>query len=112
MEEKAFGERVRQLRLMVPEFAGNIRLLEHVADVHRGQIAEIEKAHRKSPTIHTARKIADAFGVSLDWLLKGVGATPLEADVVRVASEQLAKYRASRTVANPAAAVSSAETAA
>jgi transcriptional regulator with XRE-family HTH domain len=61
--------------------------LDALAGLTRGHISAIESGHRTSIEARTAQRIADALGVSLDWLVSGRGETPTQADVKRAVTK-------------------------
>lgn len=75
-------------------FTGRFRWLMAVADLRQSGVARVtglspkaveffSSGRRDNPTAETAMAIAGAFGVSLDWLLAGVGPVPDEDHVRR-----------------------------
>ena len=81
-------------------FTGRFRWLMAVADLRQSSAARItglsskaveffSSGRRDNPTAETARAIAHAFGVSLDWLLAGTGSTPSEECVRRAVGAKL-----------------------
>lgn len=61
--------------------------LDRASGCVRGHTAQIESGKR-SPTAHTASKIARALGVTLDWLVNGDGRAPSERSL-RAVGERL-----------------------
>lgn len=83
-----FGLRLRELR----EIAGlSCRGLDSVAGLHPNHVAALE--HVDSCHVTTARKLADALGCTVGWLVAGEGEAP-SAEVIRAAVE---KARAAAT---------------
>lgn len=54
------------------------RDLDKLANLTPGHTTAIEVGRRASPSAETARAIARALGVSLDWLVDGNGMAPSE----------------------------------
>lgn len=67
------GERVRAARVALG-LTG--RALERAADMTPGHVWLIENRPNASISSNTARALATALGVSIDWLIAGVGAGP------------------------------------
>lgn len=77
-----FGQRLRDLR----ETAGlSCRGLDSAAGLHFNHVAALERLDNCQAT--TARKLAEALGCSVGWLLAGEGEAP-SADDVRAAVER------------------------
>ncbi len=57
------------------------RDLDKLAKITPGHTASVEIGRRKSPSAETARALARALGVSLDWLVDGNGMAPSEAQL-------------------------------
>lgn len=53
--------------------------LDRAANLFRGHVWQIENGHIAKVEASTAMQLADALGVSLDWLLRGVGDGPSKA---------------------------------
>lgn len=47
------------------------RALDERAGITPGHTSLIETGRRESPSVDTVRKISEALGVSLDWLIAG-----------------------------------------
>lgn len=62
----SFGERLRKARLSAGLSA---RGLDKKAGITRGHTSLIEAGVRPNVELKTARALADALGVSLDWLV-------------------------------------------
>ena len=62
------AERLREARERVGMSA---RELDGKADITPGHTTAIEKGLRRAPSVETVRVLADALGVSLDWLVTG-----------------------------------------
>lgn len=58
--------------LTQPEFA-------KIINVSRGNVGDWETG-RSKPTVAALSKISDRFNISIDWLLKGIGAGPGQTD--------------------------------
>lgn len=58
------------------------RELDRLAGLTLGHAHLIESGRRPRVEVDTARGLARALGVSLDWLADGVGATPSEEQIV------------------------------
>lgn len=77
-----FGQRLRDLR----ETAGlSCRGLDSAAGLHFNHVAALERLDNCQAT--TARKLAEALGCSVGWLLAGEGEAP-SAEDVRAAVER------------------------
>jgi len=63
-----FGERVRQLR---NQRRFSQEELAYKTGLHRTYISDIERGNR-NVSLENLKKIANAFGISLDVLLKGI----------------------------------------
>lgn len=62
------AERLREAR----ERAGlSARALDEKAGITPGHTTLIESGRRESPAVETIRKLAEALGVSIDWLVTG-----------------------------------------
>jgi transcriptional regulator with XRE-family HTH domain len=72
------------------EVAGlNRSALALKAGLNPSHVRLIEEGHREDPTGSTLAKLAEALGVSLDWLVRGVGegpATGIAGMVARISS--------------------------
>ncbi len=53
--------------------------LDNVAGLTRGHTWQIESGRKPRIELATASKLADALGVSLDWLVDGKGSGPARA---------------------------------
>lgn len=53
--------------------------LDAQAGLTRGHTWQIETGRKPNIELETASKLADALGVSLDWLVRGEGAGPVAA---------------------------------
>ena len=69
---ESLGHRVRYLRRQKKwsQFELSLR-----ADVNKNYISDLEKG-RRNPTLLVLEKIADAFGITLEFLFKGVENIP------------------------------------
>lgn len=63
-----FGERVRGLR---HEQGISLKDLAERAGLDKGYLSQIETGKRPNPSVHLARRIADALGVDLGALIGG-----------------------------------------
>ncbi len=72
------GVRLREVRGLVGIGA---RELDRLADTTEGHTSLIESGVVKNVTMATAGKLAGVLGVSLDWLVSGVGDDPTTASV-------------------------------
>jgi len=77
-----FGQRLRELR-QIAGLSG--RALDALAGLHPNHVAALEHVDNCQST--TARKLADALGCTVGWLVAGEGTAP-EADAVRAAIER------------------------
>ena len=69
---ESLGHRVRFLRKQRKwsQFELSLR-----AEVNKNYISDLEKG-RRNPTLLVLEKIADAFGITLEYLFKGVESIP------------------------------------
>jgi len=56
------------------------------AGLNASHVRLIEEGHREDPSGTTLAKLADALGVSLDWLVRGVGDAPVITDLAATGS--------------------------
>lgn len=90
--EEDFGGRVKRLRLLVG-LKG--RQLDALAGLQSsGLVNQIERKPRPQTSAAVVAAIADVFGVSSDYLFRGVGTCPADSDII--ASVDRARRRASR----------------
>ena len=92
-----FGQRLRELRLT----AGlSCRGLDATAGLHSNHVAALE--HVDNCQAVTARKLADALGCTVGWLVAGEGEAP-SAEDVRAAVERArsASPTSAETAAQP-----------
>jgi transcriptional regulator with XRE-family HTH domain len=68
-----FPERLRRARERAEISA---RELDRLAELAYGHTSLIETRHRPRPEMKTAVKLAGVLGLSLDWLLSGIGTEP------------------------------------
>lgn len=73
------------------------RELDRLAGLGEGHVSMIETGRRPSIEAKTASALAEVLGVSLDWLIAGVGAEPRPRRVV--ASVEAARARLSKGAA-------------
>lgn len=52
--------------------------LDRLARLCRGHVSAIESGRNKNPSADTLRPIAEVLGISLDWLIRGIGPAPTE----------------------------------
>ncbi len=69
------------------------RELCRVADLNENQISLIERGKRENIETDSAKAIASVFGVTLDWLIGGIGGPPDASDVAISAGAAVARYR-------------------
>ncbi len=82
------GERLQGLRTMAG-LGG--RELDRLAETHASLI---ESGHADNPTFKTVGKIAQVFGVTLDWLVYGNGKPPTARSVQAAVGEARARKAA------------------
>lgn len=74
-----FGARVAYLRALT---AGPGReplscsQVDRIAGLHRGHVWQIEQGSAENPKADTVRKLAEALGCTVGWLLAGEGLAP------------------------------------
>lgn len=98
MDEQGFRARLRQARELAGESPRSLSL--RIGTSH-GTVGNVEGGHVADPGINLLKGIADALGVSLDWLVSGTGDPPT-AEQIKAAVEAA---RASRAHEPPAATV-------
>lgn len=76
---KTLGERLRLARLLADISA---RDLDRLAGRPEGHSTVIEARDDAPVRTDTAEHYADALGVTLDWLVRGIGPEPTRAQVV------------------------------
>jgi transcriptional regulator with XRE-family HTH domain len=87
---KTVADRVKWLR----EQAGiSQRELCRLAGTNENQISLIERGLRNNIEIETAEAIADVFGVTLDWLMRGRGKIPSASEVIVTAGTSAARKK-------------------
>ena len=91
----SFAARLAHARSLVPGLAcSRLSLLAGLTRTHVSAIENGKSNGRpKEVEIETARKLAAVLGVSLDWLVSGLGERPIAVDVidsVRKATERAA----------------------
>lgn len=75
------------------------RELDRLAGITEGHTSFIENGKITNPSTDTARALADVLGLSLDYLLGGVGQQPAENDLrAAVVRAQRRKQRAAKAV--------------
>lgn len=92
-------DRLRELRAI----AGGLsqRELSLLAGLNGSHVGLIEQGRVTEPGGATMAKLAEVFGVSLDWLVLGVGAAPRPEQVV--ASVEAARARLAGSDSSPVA---------
>lgn len=72
------GERLRKARLL-----GGLstRDLDSMSGMAAGHTSMIETGRRNNLEVRTATSIANVLGLTLDWLLRGAGASPTKESV-------------------------------
>lgn len=76
------------------------RELDRLAGITEGHTSFIENGKIANPSTDTARALAHVLGLSLDYLLSGVGSPPTEGEIrTAVASAQRRKRRAAKGAA-------------
>lgn len=83
----SFGEKLKQLR---EEHELNQDSLAKLLNLHRGTISKYETGDL-APNDETKKKIADYFGVSLDWMLGRSSKKYLDKEYA--VNEKITKYR-------------------
>jgi transcriptional regulator with XRE-family HTH domain len=78
--ERNLGDRLREARSLAG-ISG--RRLDALAELRAGHVASIEAGRRPNIEAKTAMSLARVLGVTLDWLLTGVGDEPTELSVRR-----------------------------
>lgn len=73
---KTLSKRLREARQKQGLSASG---LDTKAGLTRGHTWQIETGRKPKIEVETAIKLADALGVSLEWLVRGEGAGPLAA---------------------------------
>lgn len=85
------GDRIRHARLLVDGLSG--RELSALAGASRSVTWQIESGEVRDLATELASRFAEALGVSLEWLVRGVGPDPDPA-AVRAAVEAARARRA------------------
>ena len=62
-----FGQRVRDIR---KRLGLSLNDLERMTGVNKGYLSQLEREAQKNPSVHIAKRIADALGLGLDELLE------------------------------------------
>lgn len=86
--QETYGPRIKLLRITQKEVQAE---LAAALDVSRSHITNIENG-RDAASLETLIAIADHYGVSLDWILRGVGG-PSAGNLTSQEQELLAFYR-------------------
>lgn len=73
--------------------------LDQLSELTPGHTAAIERGKRPNLEVRTAQRIARALGVSLDWLVSGLGERPSEAQVRAAIAAATARRESSRKAA-------------
>ena len=76
MATRTLGGRIRSARKALGLSAS---ALDAAASLTRGHVWQIENGRKPKIELDTATKLAGALGVSLDWLVRGVGDGPSKA---------------------------------
>jgi transcriptional regulator with XRE-family HTH domain len=80
-----FGRRLREVR----DGAGiSMRGLSLAADVSRDMVRQIEEGLIQQPSLKVAKSLAEAMGISLDWLASGIGDAP-SAEALALAADRV-----------------------
>ncbi|HOX27288.1 MAG TPA: helix-turn-helix transcriptional regulator [Candidatus Krumholzibacteria bacterium] len=61
-----FGQRVREIR---KRLGLSLNDLEQRTGVNKGYLSQLENENQRNPSVHIAKRIADALGLGLDELL-------------------------------------------
>ena len=69
-----FSGRLRSLRVAAQDLSASE--LDELAGLRRGHVSAIELGRRANVEVRTANKLAAVLGVSMDWLINGVGLEP------------------------------------
>lgn len=85
------GDRIRHARMLVDGLSG--RELSMLAGASRSVTWQIESGGIKDLGTDLASRFAEALGVSLEWLVRGIGEEP-RAEAVRAAVEAARARRA------------------
>lgn len=71
----SFSERLKQVRALAPP-GTSARTVDRLAGLTPGHTSLIEGGLRLNVEARTAEALARVFGVSLDWLISGIGDAP------------------------------------
>ena len=61
-----FGQKVREIR---KQRGLSLNDLERLTGVNKGYLSQLENEHQRNPSVHIAKRIAEALGLGLDELL-------------------------------------------
>jgi transcriptional regulator with XRE-family HTH domain len=61
-----FGQKVREIR---KQRGLSLNDLERMTGVNKGYLSQLENEHQRNPSVHIAKRIAEALGLGLDELL-------------------------------------------
>lgn len=78
MRTNPVGARLRWLRESV---GASAREIDRLAGLHECHLSVLENAKHDRVSAKTLTALAGVYGVSLDWLIRGIGEPPLEEHV-------------------------------